>query len=303
MSAPRMNAAEWMLLLALSILWGSVFLLIAVGLKDFGPFTLVLGRVGLAALALVAWVYLSGLRMPRTAAAWRDFFVVGALQAALPFSLIAWGQTAIDSGMAAILNATSPLFTVFLAHFLTVDERMTANRVAGVVLGFLGVVVLVGPSALAGMVGQGLGRVAILGATLSYAFAAIYGRRLKGTPPAVSAAGMLIAAALMLAPVAFVVEQPWRADPGALAWGAVVAMAVFSTALAFILYYRILATAGATNALLCTFVMPPVALVLGVAFLGETPEWTAFLGMALILAGLAAVDGRALGIFGQRGGR
>lgn len=298
MSNPRMGATEWLLLGVLSLLFGSVFLLIEIALEGFGPFTLVLGRVGLGALVLVAYVHVSGARLPTNGPTWRHFFVMGALNNVVPFSLISWGQVAIDSGIAAILNATSPLFSVVLAHFLTADERMTANKAVGVMVGFAGVVVMVGPSALTGLVAEGLGQLAVLGATLSYALAAIYGRRLAAVPPTVSAAGMLVAATVMMAPLALVFERPWTASPGVAARAAVITMAVFCTALAFLLYFRILATAGATNTLLVTFLIPPSALVLGVVVLGEQPHWTALLGMALILIGLAVVDGRAVRMLG-----
>jgi len=289
-----MTVTEWALLVVLSLLCGSVFLLIEFALDGFGPFTLVLGRVGLGALALVAYVYLSGARMPGIGPIWRHFFVMGALNNVIPFSLIAWGQLVIDSGVAAIVNATSPLFSVVLAHFLVADERMTANRTLGVMLGFSGVVVLVGPSALQGLAAEGLGQLAVLGAALSYAIAAIYGRRLAGLRPAVSSAGMLVAATVVMAPLALAFERPWTMSPGVTAWVAVVGMAAFCTALAYLLYFRILRTAGATNTLLVTFLIPLSALVLGITVLGEEPHWTALAGMALILIGLAVVDGLAV---------
>jgi len=298
MSNRTMGVTEWALLVVLSLLWGSVFLLIEVALTDLGPFSLVLGRVGLGALVLLGYVYLSGARMPADGRVWAVFFVMGALNNVIPFSLIAWGQLAIDSGMAAILNATTPLFAVALAHFLTADERMTAHRLLGVLLGFCGVVLLVGPEALRGFSVQGFGQLAILGAAFSYACAGIHGRRLRGVSPSVAAAGMLIAATVTMAPLALVVERPWTARPGALAVAAVVGLAVFCTALAYIIYFRILAAAGATNTLLVTFLIPPSALILGIVVLGERPNWTAFAGLALILFGLVAVDGRALRMLG-----
>jgi len=300
MPDPRMTVTEWTLLVVLSLLWGSVFLLIEFALDGFGPFTLVLGRVGLGAVAIVAYVYVSGARLPAIGPVWHQFLVMGALNNVVPFSLIAWGQVAIDSGVAAILNATSPLYSVVLAHFLTADERITAPKAIGVTIGFAGVVVMVGPSALAGLAAEGFGQLAVLGATLSYALAAIYGRRLKGVPPTVSAAGMLITATVMMAPLAIVFERPWTMSPGGVAWIAVVTMAIFCTALAFLIYFRILATAGATNTLLVTFLFPLSALVLGVVVLGEQPQWTALLGMALILIGLAVVDGHAVRMVGSR---
>lgn len=298
MSNPRMSVAEWALLAALSLLWGSSFFFVEVALTGFGPLTLVLGRVGLGALVLVVYVWLSGGRMPADGRLWGMFFILGGINNVVPFSLIAWGQVAIDSGVAAILIATTPLFTVVLAHFLTADERMTTNKVLGLLLGFCGVVVLIGPAALAGLGAQGLGQLAILGAAVSYASAGVYGRRLGQVSPTVTAAGMLVAATAMMAPLVVVFERPWTLSPGIAAWGAVAGLAVLCTAIAYLLYFRLLATAGATNTLLVTFLIPPSALVLGVVVLGEQPPWNAFAGMALILIGLAAVDGRAIRMLG-----
>jgi drug/metabolite transporter (DMT)-like permease len=287
-----MARREWGLLLALWVLWGGSFFFVEVALRDLAPFTVVLGRVGFAALALLALVAASGRRMPTSLAVWLGFFVMGALNNLVPFSLITWGQVAIDSGLASILNATTPVFTVVLAHFLTRDERLTRAKLAGTVLGLGGVAVLVGPSALRGLGAHGLGELAVLGAAVSYACAGIYGRRFRGLPPAVAAAGMLCGAAVLALPVALVLEQPWTLAPGAATWGAVLGLALLSTALAYLIYFRVLAAAGATNLLLVTFLIPVSALGLGIFALGERPGWSAFAGMALIFAGLAAIDGR-----------
>ena len=287
-----MGAREWLLIVVLSVLWGGSFFFAEVALVDLGPLTVVLGRVGFAALALIAYVYATGRRMPGSPRIWGAFFIMGALNNLVPFTLIVWGQVHIESGLASILNATTPLFTVVLAHFLTAEERMTPGRLAGIILGLGGVIVLIGPEALGGIGIQGLGQIAVLGAALSYAFAGIFGRRFKDLPPAVAAAGMVTATTVMMLPLALVVEQPWTASVGVPTWAAVIGLSLLSTAWAYLIYFRVLAAAGATNLLLVTFLIPPSALLLGIAFLGERPDWTAYAGMGLIFAGLAAVDGR-----------
>ena len=287
-----MGTAEWAMLIVLSVLWGGSFFFVEVALEGLGPFSLVAGRVGLGALALLVYVTATGKRMPRTPAPWGAFVAMGALNNLIPFSLIAWGQVHIDSGLASILNATTPLFTVLLAHLLTRDERMTPAKLAGVLFGLAGVAVLIGPEALAGLGAQGLGQIAVLMAAFSYGCAGIFGRRFKEIPASVSAAGMLTASAVMAAPLAVLIERPWTAIPGTGALAALAGLAILSTAVAYLLYFRILARAGATNLLLVTFLIPVSALVLGMAFLGERPHGSDFAGMALIFAGLAAVDGR-----------
>jgi len=295
-----MGGREWVLLVILSLLWGGSFFFAEIALTGLGPLTVVLGRVGLGALALLAWLYAGGGRLPADARTWSAFLIMGVLNNVIPFSLIVWGQISIDSGLASILNATTPLFVVLLAHVLTRDERLTPPRLAGVVLGFAGVAVLIGPAALL-RVGDGvLGQVAVLAAACAYACAGIYGRRLRGLPPLVAATGMVICAAVLLAPIALIAEAPWRARPDAAAVGAVLGLAVLCTTLAYWLYFRILRTAGATNLLLVTFLIPVSAVLLGALALRERLEWTAFAGMALIFAGLAAVDGRVLRLLRPR---
>jgi drug/metabolite transporter (DMT)-like permease len=183
-----MGAIEWLLLITLSLLWGGTFFLSEVALDEVRPFTLVLGRVGFAAIVLLAVVHASGHRMPRRWVAWGPFLAMGALNNLIPFSLIVWGQTEITGGLASILIAATPLFTVLLAHFLTRDERITPCRLAGLALGIAGVVVMIGPAALRGLGVHLLAQIAVLGAALSYAFAGIYGRRFRDQPPLVTAA-------------------------------------------------------------------------------------------------------------------
>jgi drug/metabolite transporter (DMT)-like permease len=294
MQAPSMTGKVWLLLVTLSVLWGGSFFFAEVALAELGPFTVVLGRVGFAALALIGFVYVTGHRLPTAPGLWGAFLVMGALNNLIPFSLIVWGQVTIDSGLAAILNATTPMFTVVLAHFLTRDERMTRGRAAGVLLGLSGVAVLVGPEVLGQLGAQELAQLAVLGAAFSYACAGIYGRRFKELAPPVAAAGMVTASAVLTLPLALVVERPWTMSPGAVTWAAVLGLALLSTALGYAIYFRILAAAGATNLLLVTFLIPVSALALGMLVLGERPEPAAFAGLALIFAGLAAVDGRLL---------
>jgi len=289
-----MGATEWALLVVLSLLWGGSFFFVAVALEHLGPLSVVLGRVGIAAVVLTAWVHVRGGRMPREPGVWGAFLVMGALNNVLPFTLIAWGQTHIDSGLAAILNATTPLFTVVLAHLLTTDEPMTTNRVAGVTLGFVGVAVLVGPGLVHSLDLRELGGLAVLGAACSYGLAGIYGRRFKGLPPAVAAAGMLTAATAVMVPLAALFGEPFAAWPGASTIGAVLGLALLGTALGYLIYFRILATAGATNLLLVTFLIPISAILLGATLLGERLAPEHFAGMALIGLGLAAIDGRPL---------
>lgn len=295
-----MGAIEWLLLITLSVLWGGTFLCSEVALEEVRPFTLVLGRVGLAAIVLLAVVHASGHRMPRTFAAWLPFLVMGALNNLIPFSLIFWGQIEITGGLASILNATTPLFTVLLAHVLTRDERITPSRLAGLALGIASVVAMIRLEALRGLDLYLLAQIAVLGAALSYAFAGIYGRRFRGQQPLVSAAGMLCASTLIMLPIALLLDRPWtRPLPGVTTWAAILGLAILGTALAYILYFRILATAGATNLMLVTFLIPATAILLGGAVLGERLDPEHFLGMTLIALGLAAIDGRPLRMLGR----
>lgn len=296
MSALQMNGRLWLLLVVLSVLWGGSFFFAEVALKELEPLTIVFGRVSLAALALLGFVYLSGERMPGGLKAWGPFFVMGGLNNLIPFSLIVWGQTHIDSGLASILNATTPLFTVALAHLLTTDEKLSANKGLGIVCGIVGVAVLIGPDALDGLGGQVWGKVAVLAGAVSYAFAGIYGRRLGHLPTSVAAAGMLSGSSVMMMPLVMMVETPMAAATaaGPTTLLSVAGLALLSTALAYMIYFHILARAGATNLLLVTFLIPVSALALGILVLGERLSPAAALGMGLIFIGLAAVDGRLL---------
>ena len=292
MTAGRpMNGREWLLLLALSGLWGSSFFFYKVMNQSLGPFTIVLGRMGLAALVLNGLLAVRGGSLGRSAP-WGGLLVLGLLNGVVPFSLFAWAEMRVSSGTAAMLNATTPLFSVLLAHGLR-TERLNWTRAAGVLLGLAGVAVLIGIDALRHAGGDLLGDAACLTAALSYALAGPLARRLRGLSPLQVAAGQLATGALVLLPLAAVFDRFWTLPVPALpVWGALLGISLLGTALAYLLFFRLLATAGPTNAMLVTFLLPVSALLLGWLFLGEHVPGRAYAGMALIGAGLAMLDGR-----------
>lgn len=283
------------MLAALSVLWGGSFFFIEILVDHLPPLTIVTFRVGLAAIALWGIVLARRLPLPKTREQWGALFVIGLLNNALPFCLIVWGQTQISSGLASIFNATAPFFTVLVAGAVLTDERITKHKLAGVLIGLLGTAVLIGPEALKGVTGSMLGQLAVMGAALSYAFAATFARRFKkwGLSPLIVATGQVTTAALMLLPFMLAIDRPWTNF--AVPVEAVLAMAglaFFSTVIAYILYFRLIASAGATNAALVTFLIPISAILLGVTILGETFTGVQAAGMALIGAGLLVMDGR-----------
>ncbi len=289
-----MGAAEWRLVGLLALLWGGTFFFIEIMLEYMDPATAVLLRVAPAAVVLTLLVYGAGQRLPGDWASWRALLLMGLLNNVAPFGLIAWGQTHMESGLAAILNATTPLFTVILAHWLTGDERMSVNRAAGVLVGMAGVALLVGPQAVTGLGDDVIAQAAILAAALCYALAGIHGRRLARLPVTVAAAGMLISSTALALPLAWLFGEPWSVTFAPDMLGAALGLSLLSTACAYLVYFRVLATAGATNLLLVTFLMPPIALALGVIALDERPTALSLAGMAVIFLGLILVDGRLL---------
>jgi len=221
---------------------------------------------------------------------------MGLLNNAVPFALIVWGQQHIASGVASILNASTPLFTVLFAHVLTSDERMSRSKLSGVLIGFVGVAIMIGTGVLRDFGVNVAAQLMCLGGATSYAFAGIYGRRFRemGISPMSTATGQVVASSVILLPLVMIVDRPWTGPiPSFAALGALVGVAALSTALAYVLYFRILATAGATNLLLVTFLIPVSAILLGTLFLGEILLPRHFAGMALIGIGLTAIDGRA----------
>jgi drug/metabolite transporter (DMT)-like permease len=288
----RLDLLSWVMLLALSLLWGGSFLFGAVAVAEIPTLALAWARVAIAAAALAAAAALLGVPLPRDAASWRRFALMGLLNNAIPFSLIFWGQTWLGAGIASIVNATTPLFTVLVAHLATPEERLTPARLFGVLVGLVGVATMLAPALADGLAGPAGAYLACTAAALSYALAGVYGRRLRDLPALVPATGQLAASALLLAAPAALAAGSMIAFPSATASGAVVALALASTALAYLLYFRILARAGATNLLLVTFLIPVSATALGIVLPGERLAPRHWLGFALIGTGLAAIDGR-----------
>lgn len=299
---PRMGPAEWGLLLVLSGLWGCSFLFYKILVAALPPFSVVFGRVAIAALVLNIVLLVRREAMPGDGRTWRAFLLMGLLNNAIPFSLIAFGETHIASGLASILNATTPMFTALVAHVATANEKLTGPKLAGIGLGIAGVAVLVGPEALAHLgAGDLPAKLAVLLASLSYGFAGVFGRRFRGLAPLKVATGQVTASAVLMLPLFLLVDRPWMLPaPGLGTWAALLGLAVPSTALAYMLFFRILARAGATNVSLVTLLVPVSAVLLGAAVLGEALSAVTFAGMALIALGLACIDGRPLALLQRR---
>ncbi len=293
---PVLGLTEWLLIGFLAFLWGGSFFFFAVAVHELPPLTVAFARVAIGGVVL-AGIALATIRVPLTARLLGAFLVMGLLNNAIPFTLTATAQMRLDSGLASILNGTTPIFSAILA-VLVGQESFSTRRLGAVVLGFLGVVVLLGPTTLTGGGGTGWSALLVLGTAFSYACAGIFGRRaFQGVPPMLTATGQVAGAALLLAPVALLVDAPWRLQsPSAAAWGALVGIGLLCTALAYPIFFRVLRTAGATNLMLVTLLNPVSALLLGILVLGERPHWTAFAGMALIFAGLLVMDGRLLNL-------
>ena len=290
-----MTPLQWAMLVILSVLWGGSFFFAGVAVREVPPVTIAAVRAGGAALILNAALPLAGLRLPAGLHIWIAFAVMGIVNNVIPFALIFWGQSHISSGLASILNATTPLSTIVVAHFATRDEKLTGGRIVGVAIGFFGVAAMMGPQVLTGLGTDVLAQAAIVLAGFSYACAGVYGRRFgrMGVPPMVIATGQVTTSSIVLLPAALLIDAPWTLPVPS--WPVIlslVGIAALSTALAYLLYFRILAAAGATNLLLVTFLIPVTAITMGGLFLGERLEARHFVGMAMIGLGLACIDGR-----------
>ena len=290
-----MNARNWALLLFLGAIWGGSFFFARIAVAEIPPLTLVLFRVAIAALALHLYLGFRGpsfrLALPYAA----SFFVLALLNNVIPFSLIFAGQTELGAGLASVLNATTPFWTVLVANMVTSDEKLSWNKVAGILLGIAGTAVMIGPGLLAGIGGPVWAKFALVGASLSYAFAVIFAKRFRTLPPTVIATGQLTASTIMMIPVVLAMTggaNLFAASPHV--WLAVFSLALLSTAFAYILFFNIIASAGATNASLVTLVVPVSAILLGAVFLGERLELFEVGGMVLIGLGLVTIDGRLL---------
>jgi drug/metabolite transporter (DMT)-like permease len=263
-----MGLSQWALLALLSVLWGGTFLFVGLALRELPPFTIVLARVAMAAALLIPVVYLMGHRLPTTLAQWQPFAVMSVLNNVIPFSLMVTGQQTVASGLVSVLNATTPLFSLLVAHALTTDEKLRTNKLAG-------------------------GMIMVLGAALSYGFSGLWGRRLKASPPLVTAASQLTCSTVMLIPLALLFDQPWRLPwPSTETLVALFGLASLSTALAYIIFFRIMAVSGPSNVMLVTLLVPLTAIPLGIWKLGEQLLLRHFAGALVIGLSLLVIDGR-----------
>lgn len=282
------NRGDYLLLLALGVTWGASFLLIKIAVATIPPLSVVAGRILVGAVALGVIAALRGTKLPTDGRSWLKLGIMGTIGTVLPFFLISWGELRIDSGLAAILMAFVPIGALVLAHLFYHDEKLTAGKLVGVLLGVAGIVVLVGPSALAGLGHEVTAQLAVLGAAFCYAGNTTIARRLGGLPAEIVSIGMLLTAAVIAVPAALVVDQPWRLEPSAMSILAVVLLGVVSTALGYVLLFAVVARAGAGFAAFNNFLVPPVGVVWGVLLLGETPSPHALAALLIVLAGLAA---------------
>lgn len=295
MTTPRMTTQSWVLIIILATIWGSSFLFARIAVLEIPPLTLVFLRVALAALALNLYLLWQSNGFTHTRAVWRDFAIMGVINNIIPFGLIFYGQLEIGAGLAAIINAMTPIWTVIIANFGTSDEKFSSHKIIGVILGFIGVAVLIGASMAEGFQASTIGQIAVLGATISYGFAGVFGRRFAQVPPMQTARGQLSMSSLLILPLVLLFDQPWQLDwPSSAALWSVITLAILCTAIAYLMFFKILATAGAVNVSLVTFLVPPSAIVLGILVLGETLELNHIIGMGIIMAGLIVIDGRLL---------
>jgi drug/metabolite transporter (DMT)-like permease len=288
----RIDARDWSLLALLSVLWGGSFFFNGVALRELPPLTVVFLRVVLAALILLPLLWVYRIRFPTSISGWKPFCTVALFNNVLPFSLVVTGQTYIPSGLASILNATTPLFTVMVMAGAG-DEKLYARRIAGIVTGLIGVIILRGQNLDFGK-GQGIGILLCLAGAFSYGLAALFARRqLSDSPPLATATFQLLASSLMMTIVVAVVEKPWRLPmPGATTWLAMLGLAALSTALAYIVFFQILRRSGSTNVMLVTLLIPVTAILLGYLVLGEEISLREIIGALVIGSALLLIDGR-----------
>lgn len=297
----NLTTRVWLELMLLALIWGGSFLAIRIALDEIGFLSSVTHRVFWAALVLWGLVALRRLPLPKSPGIWAAFLVMGLLNNALPFSLMAWGQLHIETGLTAILNAATAIWGVLVAALFFPDERLTAHRMVGVLIGFSGVATAIGLAKLTSLDPRSLAQLAIVGGTISYALAGSWARaRLKSVSPLISAAGMLTGSTLIMAPLAYAIEGPLPLTLEPRTWAAIAYYALAATALAYLLYYRILAAAGAGNLLLVTLMIPPVAILLGAWARDEVLTANAYLGFTLLALGLLILDGRIFRLFSTK---
>ncbi|MES0212930.1 DMT family transporter [Mesorhizobium sp. M0028] len=288
-----MSASDWGQLLLLGFLWGGTFFFARIAVAEIPPLALVLYRVSIAALVLHLWLRTCGISFAPALARSGSFLCLALLNNVIPFSLIFTGQTEIGAGLASIFYATTPLWTILIANLLTADEKLSATKLAGVGLGIAGAAIMIGPGLLSNLGGPAWAKLAVIGAAISYGFGVVYAKRFKNMKPSVVATGQLTASTIVMFPIVFLLYSPAAIVTSSVPiWAAVAVLAVFTTALAFILYFNLIASAGATNASLVTLLVPASAILLGTVFLGERLEPFEFAGMTSIIASLLIIDGR-----------
>ncbi len=284
----------WAGLLGLAFVWGFSFLAMRIALDEIGPHNVVAHRVSWAAAAMLIYISFRRIPFPRSPQIWAAFIVMGLLNNVIPFSLIAWGQQYIETGLASIINASTAIWGIFVAAVFLPDERLTGRKALGVMLGFAGVVMAIGLSTLQSLDLRSLGQLAIIASSLSYALAGVWARkRMKGVAPEMAATGMLIGSTIVAIPLAVVIEGSFDLTLQARTWGALAYVSLIATAMAYLLYYRVLVIAGSGNLMLCTLLVAPVAIVAGAVVLGEALPPQAYGGFAVLALGLVILDGRA----------
>lgn len=277
----------------LAIIWGGSFFFVEIALQEVPPLTITLHRVFWAVPVLGLIVRRQGIAFPTSLRVWGAYLIMGALNNAIPFSLIIWAQVYIDSGLAAILNGTTAIFGAVIAGALLSDERLTLYKLWGAVLGLIGVAFIMGPSVLTGFDPRNLAQLAMLGAAVSYSFASVWGKTtLSGQPPLMNAFGMVAASSFLMIPIAVIFDGPPSFSLSLSVWAALLGIAILSTAVAYMLYFATLVRAGAANLMLVTLLIPPFAIVLGAVFLGEQMRPESWAGFAIIALGFAVTDGR-----------
>lgn len=294
----NITAAGWFTLIALALIWGGSFLAFALGLREIPVFTLVAHRVFWGCLALWLVVLVLRIPIPKSVRLWSAMLVMGALNNVIPFSLIVWAQTHIESGLASILNGTTAFFGILLAALFFADERLTKNKLIGCILAFIGVCVIIGMDALRALNIRSLAQLALILSSFSYGCAAVWARRSFGrVNPIMAATGMLTGSTIIVLPLAYFIDGAPSFDLSISAWGAIAFLGLPCTAIAYLLYYRALRLTGSGNVSLVTLLIPPTAVFWGAAILGEKLPATAFIGFLLIAAGMVVLDGRLFGRF------
>jgi drug/metabolite transporter (DMT)-like permease len=282
-------AVELALLLALATLWGASYTFIKIGVATIPPITLVAARTLIAGLLLLLIMRWRGVKLPRDAATWWRFLFQACLNSVIPWIMLAWGERALDAGLATILNSTSPIFTFFLTLAITRHETLTARKLLGVVAGMAGICLIVGAQALSGLGEQLVAQIVTVLAAVCYAGAAVFGRGFKGLDPMAPAAGSLLCGAAILIPLSLVVDRPWTLAPSTSSIAALLGLAIFSTALAFVIYFRLIQTLGSVGTTAQAYLRVPIGVALGVLFLGETLTSTAWIGLGCVVLGVAAM--------------